>query len=430
MRDMASVENISSAPPAPVAARRGSDLISLLAKVLLPFALAHFVSYLYRTVNAVVYPDLAHDFGLAADSIGLLTGAYFFAFAAAQLPVGVALDRFGPRKVQVPMLMVAASGAALFAYAHNLTELIVARGLIGLGVAGSLMAAIKAGSLWLPQERLPLATAVLLSVGGMGGMASTTPMHAALQYTDWRGAFIGLGIGTLAVSALIFFVVPEHPKKQQTRLAEMAAAVKQLYGSWSFWRLALYSIFANATYMAVQGLWMGAWLRDMAHLDRTAVANVLLAGTMAMVAGSLAFGWITDYLRKFGVKPILVCGAGIWFFVLVQFLMIGTTGINPLILAVGFSFFGTAATMNYAIVAQSVPPQLTGRVSTSFNLLVFLLAFAVQWGVGSIVNLWAPEHGAYPKIAYQFAFGIVLALQIPGLLLWLTFKPWVKGSAN
>lgn len=424
------MENTPSATQTQVSARDNSGLISILATVLLPFALAHFVSYLYRTVNAVVYPDLAHDLGLAANSIGLLTGAYFFAFAAAQLPIGVALDRFGPRKVQVPMLMVAASGAALFAYAHSLTELIIARGLIGLGVAGSLMAAIKASSLWLPQDRLPLSTAVLLSVGGMGAMASTVPMHAALQYTDWRGAFIGLGIGTLAVSFLIFIVVPEHPKKQQTKLTEMAAAVKQLYSSWSFWRLALYSIFAHATYMAVQGLWMGPWLRDMAHLDRAGVANVLLAGTMAMVAGSLAFGWITDYLRKFGFKPIIVCGAGIWIFVLFQFLMVSATSINPYIIAVGFSFFGTATTMNYAIVAQSVPVQLTGRVSTSFNLLVFLLAFAVQWGVGSMLNLWTPENGVYPKVAYQYALGIILALQIPGLLLWLTFKPWVRSSAN
>lgn len=423
------MENTPSARQTQLSAQDNSSPISILAKVLLPFALAHFVSYLYRTVNAVVYPDLAHDLGLAANSIGLLTGAYFFAFAAAQLPIGVALDHFGPRKVQVPMLMVAASGAALFAYAHSLTELVIARGLIGLGVAGSLMAAIKASSLWLPEDRLPLSTAVLLSVGGMGAMASTAPMHAALQYTDWRGAFIGLGIGTLVVSFLIFFVVPEHPKKQQTKLAEMVAAVKQLYSSWSFWRLALYSIFAHATYMAVQGLWMGSWLRDMAHLDRAGVANVLLAGTIAMVAGSLAFGWITDYLRKFGFKPIVVCGVGIWIFVLFQFLMVSAPSINPFIIAVGFSFFGTATTMNYAIVAQSVPVQLTGRVSTSFNLLVFLLAFAVQWGVGSILNFWTPENGAYPKIAYQYALGIILALQIPGLLLWLTFKPWVKSKA-
>jgi len=173
----------------------------------------------------------------------------------------MALDRFGPRKVQVPMLMIATVGAALFAYAHSLTELIIARSLIGFGVAGSLMAAIKASSLWLPQDRLPLSTAVLLSVGGLGAMASTAPMHAVLQLTDWRGAFIGLGAGTLAVSLLIFAVVPEHPKKQETRFLEMAAAVKQIYSAWSFWRLGLYSIFA-CCWRARWPWWQARWALD------------------------------------------------------------------------------------------------------------------------------------------------------------------------
>lgn len=418
------MDNTRSRPSTLAASGRSGGFATLLATVLLPFALGHFISYVYRVINAVVYPDLARDLGLAADSIGLLTGAYFLTFAAAQLPIGVALDRYGPRRVQAPMLLLAACGAVLFARADSLEQLVLARGLIGLGVAGSLMASIKASSLWLPPERLPLATALLLSVGGMGAMASTAPLQMALQYTQWRGAFVGLALGTVAVSAIIYFVVPEHGRRQPSKLRDMAAAVRDLYSSWSFWRLVVYSIVAHATYMAVQSLWMGSWLRDVAHLSRPEVANVLLAGAMAMVAGSLFFGWLTDYLGRFGVKPLLVCGGGIWIFLAVQAMMAGGFHIDPYVAAVGFSFFGTATTMNYAIVAQSVPTHLTGRVSTSFNLVVFLLAFVVQWGMGVIINLWTPEQGAYPALAYQYAFGIIAALQIPGLLLWLSFKPW------
>ena len=149
----------------------------MLASVLLPFALAHFMSYMYRSVNSVVYPDLVRDIGLSANTLGLLTGVYFIAFAAAQLPVGMALDRFGPRKVQVPMLALAALGGWMFAQAQSLEGLLLARGLIGLGVAASLMSAIKASSLWLPPERLPMSTAVLLSVGGLGAMVSTAPLQ-------------------------------------------------------------------------------------------------------------------------------------------------------------------------------------------------------------------------------------------------------------
>lgn len=386
------------------------------------------MSYVYRNVNAVVYPDLAKDLGLAANSLGLLTSTYLFAFAAAQLPIGVALDRYGPRKVQIPMLLIAAVGAVLFANVHSLSGLMLARGLIGLGVAGSLMAAIKASSLWLPVERLPLSTAVLLAVGGMGAMASTSPVQAALDVTDWRGIFLLIGALTVLVSLLILFVVPEHPKKQHIRLSDMARDVAFVYGSWRFWRLVLYSVFASATYMAVQGLWLGPWLRDVGQLSRAAAADVLFASTAAMVSGSLCFGWLINSLCKRGVSPILVCGLGICVFLGFQSLMVFNLSVNPWLVALGFCFFGASAAMNYAVVAQAMPAHLTGRVSTSFNLVIFLLAFVIQWGLGSLINLWPATDGVSPPEAYQCAFGVALALQVPGIFLWLSFRPWRRGS--
>jgi MFS family permease len=164
-------------------------------------------------------------------------------------------------------------------------------------------------------------------------------------------------------------------------------------------------------------------------LSRIEVSNTLFFSAAAMVVGSLTFGWLIDRLRLYGIKPIMVCGTGIAIFLVFQGLMLAPLFINPFWVAIGFSFFGTAATMNYAIVAQSVPTHLTGRVSTSFNLLVFLLAFAVQWGLGEWVNLWTQDHGAYPNAAYQTAPGIInLALQIPGFLIWLGLRPWLRAK--
>jgi predicted MFS family arabinose efflux permease len=399
----------------------------VLASVLLPFALAHFISYLYRSVNTVVYPDLVRDIGLTANTLGLLTGVYFIAFAAAQLPVGMALDRFGPRKVQVPMLAVAALGGALFAQAQTFEGLLVARALIGLGVSASLMAAIKASSLWLPPGRLPLATAVLLAVGGLGAMVSTAPLQLALDAVGWRHAFWGIAAGAAGVSLLIFSAVPEHAARPpQVSVRAMAKSIGQLYASALFWRMALCTLFANAAYMAVQGLWIGPWLRDVGHLSRPEVAGVLFWGTVAMVAGSLSFGWLTDRLGRYRVRPITVCGLGMSVFLLFEALMLLGTAVPPAVLAIGFSFFGTAGAMNYAILAQTMPAHLTGRVSTCFNLLIFVAAFGLQWGLGAILNAWTPTGGQYPEIAYRTALGVSLALQLPGLVLWLGFKPWQR----
>jgi MFS family permease len=424
--------SVTAPPPARPASDPARPLgqLAILVMVLLPFALAHGLSNLFRTVNAVVYTDLAADLTLAGSSLGLLTGSYFLSFALAQLPVGVALDRFGPRKVQGPLLLLAAVGAVLFAQAHTLTELVLARGMIGLGVAGSMMAALKAGSQWLPADRLPTLTSGLLVVGGMGSMLSTAPVQAALGHTDWRGLFIALGFVTVGVAALIYLTVPELARKPQTtRLTDMVKAVGQIYRAPSFWRVALYSLVAHASCIAIQGLWLGPWLRDVGHMSRAEVANGLFLVTAAMMAGSVFFGWLTTWLRRRGHGPMLACGLGLCLFAACQLLMVAGVPLPPLALAMGFSFFGIAASMNFAIVAQSVPSHLTGRASTAFNLLVCLLAFLLQWGLGALLGLWPTEDGHYAASAYRVALGLCLALQAPGLLLWFSFKPWRRSAA-
>ncbi|MEE4693393.1 MFS transporter [Pseudomonas alliivorans] len=401
----------------------------LFLTIFIPFGLGHFVSYLFRTVNAVIYVDLQADLGLPASSLGLLTGVYFLTFAAAQIPLGVMLDRYGPRSVQAPMLLFSVLGSVIFSLSSTETGLLIGRGLIGLGVAGSLMSAIKACAIWLPVERLPLSTACLLSIGGLGAMASTTPLHLLLEGFTWREAFLILALLTFGVAGIIHFSVPRTYEARPARFADMFAAVGKLYASWTFWRLALYSVFAHAIYMSVLSLWMGPWLHDVAGLSESDMAGVLLFGAVAMVAGSLAFGTITDYLRRFGVQPIMVCGTGMAIFIGVQVLMISGLPVSPYLIAMGFSFFGTSTTMNYAIVAQSVSPELAGRVSSSFNLVVFVLAFILQWLAGAVLNFWPTLDGvAHPPEAYQWSLGLMIALQVPGLLLWMSFRPWkLKG---
>ncbi|WP_459733481.1 MFS transporter [Pseudomonas sp. MHK4] len=420
-------ENIDSCTKADQEAKH--SFLYLFLTIFIPFGLGHFVSYLFRTVNALIYVDLERELHLPASSLGLLTGVYFLTFAAAQIPLGVMLDRYGPRSVQAPMLLFAVLGSLIFSFSQTELGLIIGRGLIGLGVAGSLMSAIKACAIWLPAERLPLSTACLLSVGGLGAMASTTPLHELLKWITWREAFLILALLTFFVCVVIHRSVPRTYNPKHTTLGDMSKAVGKLYSSWVFWRLALYSVFAHAIYMSVLSLWMGPWLRDVAQLNESGMANTLLWGTVAMVAGSLAFGWITDYLRRFGVQPIMVCGVGVSIFIVFQSLMISGLPVSPLLIAMGFSFFGTSTTMNYAIVAQSVSPELAGRVSSSFNLVVFVLAFVLQWLMGEILNLWPASGKGHPVEAYQWSLGVMIALQVPGVMLWLSFKPWELKTA-
>ena len=165
-----------------------------LLRVFLPFAAGYFVSYLYRVVNAVIAPDLVADIGVGPSALGLLTATYFISFASFQLPLGVLLDRFGPRKVEAALLLFAALGAFIFARAESLTGLITGRAFIGFGVSACLMAAFKAYTLWFPREKWPLINGFQMAAGGLGALAATSPVEATLQFTDWRGVFMGLAL--------------------------------------------------------------------------------------------------------------------------------------------------------------------------------------------------------------------------------------------
>lgn len=171
---------------------------SLVTRVFLPFAAGYYLSYLMRTVNAVISPDLTRELGLGAADLGLLTSTYFFAFALAQIPVGIALDRYGPRRVEALLLLLTGLGAALFALGDSLPVLAGARGLIGFGVSACLMAGLKGFTLWFPRERLASMTGYVMSSGALGAVTASAPLEAALPFIGWRGAFwepdpVGLG---------------------------------------------------------------------------------------------------------------------------------------------------------------------------------------------------------------------------------------------
>lgn len=175
----------------------------LAARVFLPFALGYYLSYLLRTVNAVISPDLTGELGLSAADLGLLTSTYFFAFGLAQIPVGIALDRFGPRRVEAALLLITGLGAVLFATGDGLPTLASARGLIGLGVSACLMGGLKGFTLWFPRERLASMTGYIMSCGALGAVTASAPLEALLPFIGWRGAF--WMVAALSVGSAVHF---------------------------------------------------------------------------------------------------------------------------------------------------------------------------------------------------------------------------------
>ena len=387
-------------------------------RVFLPFALGYFLSYLYRVVNAVIATDLVGDMGIGPSALGLLTATYFISFASAQLPLGVMLDRYGPRKMEAFLLLFAGLGAFVFARADTLTGLIIGRALIGFGVSACLMAAFKAYVLWFPKARWPLVNGFQMAAGGLGALAATTPVEVTLKITDWRGLFILLAILTLLTAVTVFLVVPEKPVREKGEsVQDQINGVRQVFSSLAFWRTAPLTTMSQAAFLSIQGLWAGPWLKDIAGLDRAAVARSLLLIAAAMVAGFISLGTLAERLSRVGISTLATAVTGMCIFITIQTTIILLGGETPLLLWIAFGFFGTSGIIPYASLSQSFPAHLSGRVTTGVNLLVFIAAFAGQWAIGAIIELWpVGTDGSYALSGYQTGFAVMLGTQVLSLL--------------
>jgi len=353
------------------------------------------------------------DLTLEPASLGLLTSAYFLAFAAFQLPLGLLLDRFGARRVEAILLVFAAAGALVFSLAQTLPILLLGRALIGLGVSACLMAAFKAFRTWLPTDKLPLANGIQMVSGGIGALAATAPVEMALRFTDWRGLFMILSGLTLVAALIIYLAVPEQPQTERREsLIQQLSGLRDVFTSRDFWSIAPWAFTSQAAYLAILGLWSGPWLSDVAGLDRMQLANVLMGISIAMICGYFLFGALAERLSRIGIPPSTVAASGMSGFMLIQLLLVFRLESLYLPLWLGFGLFGTCCILPYAILSQVFPPHLSGRANTGLNLLVFTSAFAAQWVIGVIVGLWPVGVGQYAPIGYSAGFGLILLFEI------------------
>jgi MFS family permease len=388
---------------------------SLILRVFLPFVFGYYIAYLFRTINAVMAAPLATELGLGADDLGLLTSVYFLTFAAAQIPIGILLDRFGPRRVQSVLLLVAAVGSTLFAVSDHFWMLLLGRALIGLGVASAMTAGLKALVLWFPGDRVPLLNGLMVMLGALGAVTATLPADLLLDWIGWRelfGLFAGL---TVASAVMIYLIVPEA-----TPVASSVVSVglRKVYADPRFWRVAPLSASCIGTAWALQGLWAAQWFKDVEGLDRAGVVIHLFAMAVALSLGAILLGVAADRLRRRGVGPGSLLGLVAAAFIATQFALILRLPLPSYLQWAVVAAVGAATVLSFAILAEYFPKQLAGRANGALNLFHIAAAFVVQYATGVVLQHWTPQAGHYPEIAYQTAFALNLALQV---VAWIWF---------
>lgn len=386
-----------------------NEPLHLWRRLVPAYAAGYFLSYGLRSVNAVIAPELMHELNITAAGLGLLTSAYFLAFGLFQLPLGLLLDRFGPRRVEAALLLVAAAGCALFGVGSSLATLAFARALIGLGVSSCLMASFKAFSQWFAVERLPSLTATIMVAGGLGALSASVPVEAALPLLGWRGMFF-LFAGLLVVTAGFLMTVPDHAVAGvRESFGQQIRTLGGIYGNRVFWRFAPQGCLVSGGFMAIQGLWAVPWLMEVNGATRADAAGILFLMGLAMLAG---FGFIATcagWLARHRVSPMMLLTAGMGLALVVELaILLGLLPPAWLWPLLGLSF--SLSNIAYSQLTAAFPIAISGRVNTALNLMVFVGAFGLQWGIGAAVDAFAAG-GMARANAFRLTFGALLVLQ-------------------
>ncbi len=387
-----------------------------LARITLPLACVNALTQASRTIMSTVGPVLALEFGLDAGALGTLSAALFASYCLAQLPAGMALDRWGPRRVQAAMCFVAATGFAVFAMADGLAGLVLGRLLIGIGVATGLIGMLKGNSEWFAPHDVARVTGFGMVIGTLGSFLATVPAQMALPMVGWRGLTWFCCGSAVLVGMWNLLSVRDRPGTGQERsLRADLRELGQIACAPAFLRFAPLAALLSVLNFIYLGLWAGPWLRDVAHLGPQARADVLLVYTLGLLVGGPLTGMAVSRAQRRRRHPLLVpafCTAGL---VIVQTLL--AFGPESLALVTGswlaFAVLAACGPAAYAAVASQFPATQSGRVSTAINAATLATVFTLQIVVGYLVEAWpAQPGGGWSPQGYAVGLLITIVCQM------------------
>lgn len=388
-----------------------TSMVPVIAVLIAIYAISQFL----RNSIGVIAPDLSTELAMDASTLGLLSSAYFLTFAAAQIPVGIAIDRYGARATLIVCGAITALGTAMFALAPTPMVLIAARFLIGIGCSSFFMAPLALYARRFPPERFAALTSLQLGVGSVGTLIATAPLAASAAAIGWRGSFLAVAAVTVLVTVTVMALVPKRQPVESAReswgdtFRGVAAAMRAR----SFWAVFFMQATTYSAFAGIVGLWAGPWLADVYGADLQTRGNMLLLAAAAQIGGIFAWGWadrlFRSYKRSALIGAVATCG------------LLGYAALVPMSLqaaGIWLVLFGVAVAYTPLITAHGkslFPVHLTGRGITLLNVGSMGGVFVSQSVSGLLVSLFPAQAGIYPVEAYRAVFaamGLALALAI------------------
>lgn len=363
--------------------------------VFLAFALAYFFSTLVRAITATLSPTLTLEFGLTAQDLGLLAGGYFLGFSLTQLPLGRWLDRYGPKKVILAFLSFAVIGCLAFSWADSFHGLLAARVLCGMGVSACLMAPLTAYRRWFDANTQLRTTSWMLMTGSLGMLAATLPVQWLMPIWGWRALFVMLGVMMAISMLLIALVVPvwqknKPPQGLQGQALDDDGSYREIWRSAFFWRMAPIGFFSYGGMVAIQTLWAGPWMTEVAGWSASEAASGLFLINLLMLITFWFWGLITPRLAGRGIQVERLITWGLpWSFGVVAALVWMGPSVGAFA-ALGIALLcmtSTFVALAQPAVGLAFPSHLAGRALSAYNLVIFAGIFVVQWGIGLLVDM-------------------------------------------
>ena len=355
--------------------------------IFLVFALGYYISNLLRAITATISPNLISEFDLSAGDLGLLGGGYFLGFAAVQIPLGYLLDNKGPKKIVSYFLLIAVLGMISFSLSENFITLLISRILIGIGVGACLMGPLTAYRIWYQDETQQRANSWMLMVGAIGMLSSSLPVQFFLPIIGWRMVFITLALLTIFCIILIIFFIPNWNKANIQSNAKDNGSLKEIWSDNFFKSLVPMGFFNYGGLFAIQTLWAGPWMIKVSGYTPEQSANGLFLIYFSLLISFLSWGYLVPKISKNVSDAIrlLKFGAPLNLIVLAFIIYLG-----PKAGAYHWAFFAVSSvflSLTQPAVGMAFSLSNAGKALTSFNLLLFIGAFALQWIIGVIIDL-------------------------------------------
>ena len=375
--------------------------------IFLVFAFAFFISNLLRSIIATLSPILTSEFNLTAGNLGLLAGGYFLGFTCMQIPLGFLLDKHGPKKIVSSFLIIAIVGTASFALAQNFASLLISRVFIGIGVSACMMGPLTGYRIWFADEYQQRANSWMLMVANIGFVFSTLPVQILLPIIGWRWIFVGITFLIIISIVFILLFIPSWDHKFEKDENKPEGKLSNIWSN-KFFKSAIPLGFFNYGGMyAIQTLWAGPWMVRVTGYSPLESAIGLFWINFIALIGFFVWGYILPKISTYGLNSfkLMKFGLPISYLVFLSIIIIGSKA-GAFLLTI-YILTSIVLTLSQPAVALSFPKHLAGKSLTSFNFVIFLGTFTMQWGMGLIIDL-SKSLGKSEIVSFQISFFVYL----------------------